>query len=87
MNAENPTELAMAAMRRHRDELMRKANVVGVGVGLRTVGGEWTGEAAVVVMVTRKVPRSRLAPEDVIPRRLDGAPVDVQEVGEVRAGG
>jgi hypothetical protein len=66
---------------------MRKANVVGVGVGLRSRGGERTGEVALVVMVTHKVARAQLAPEDVIPSQIEGVPVDVQEVGEIRAHG
>jgi hypothetical protein len=66
-------------------ELMRKANVVGVGIGLRQRGGEPTGEPVIVVSVTRKVPRRELVPDDVVPRELDGIPVDVQAVGELRA--
>jgi hypothetical protein len=66
-------------------DLMRKANVVGVGIGLRQTGGKPTGEPAVVVSVTHKVPISQLAAGDVIPRELDGIPVDVQVVGELRA--
>jgi len=66
-------------------DLMRKANVVGVGIGLREQGGKPTGEPAIVVSVTRKVPPSQLAPDDVIPRELEGIPVDVQVVGVLRA--
>jgi hypothetical protein len=66
-------------------DLMRKANVVGVGIGLRQAGGKPTGEPAVVVSVTHKVPISQLTAGDVIPRELDGIPVDVQVVGELRA--
>jgi len=65
--------------------LMRKANVVGVGIGLRQCEGKPAGEPAIVVSVTHKVPLSRLASRDVIPRELDGVPVDVQAVGELRA--
>jgi hypothetical protein len=70
---------------RYQDELMAKANVVGVGIGMRQQLGEQTGEPALVVMVSRKVPVSLLAPEDIIPASLDGIPVDVQEVGDLRA--
>jgi hypothetical protein len=66
-------------------ELMRKANVVGVGIGLRQQEGELTGEPAIVVSVVDKVPSSHLTPDDVIPRELDGVPVDVQVVGKLRA--
>jgi hypothetical protein len=66
-------------------DLMRKANVVGVGIGLKKVAGEQTGEPAIVVSVTRKLPSAQLEPDDVIPQELDGFPVDVQAVGDLRA--
>jgi hypothetical protein len=69
----------------HEADLMRKANVVAVGIGFRQRGGEPTGEPVIVVSVTHKVPFSQLAPGDVIPRELEGVPVDVQAVGELRA--
>ncbi|MEE8389620.1 MAG: hypothetical protein V3S14_02340 [Anaerolineae bacterium] len=64
---------------------MRRINVVGVGIGLEQIGGKLTGKPVIVVSVTNKVPVSQLAPGDVIPRELDGVPVDVQAVGELRA--
>lgn len=79
------TERALAVKRRYQDELMRKANVVGVGVGLRRIGGQPTNDIAIVVMVSRKLPRTQIAPGDVIPSMLDGIPVDVQETGEFGA--
>ena len=66
-------------------DLMRKANVVGVGIGLQQQGGKLTGEAAIVVSVTHKLPLSQIAPGDVIPCELEGVLVDVQAVGELRA--
>lgn len=69
----------------HEAELMRKANVVGVGIGLRQRDGQYTGELAIVVSVTHKVPPDKLDPGDVIPREIDGIPVDVQVVGTLRA--
>jgi hypothetical protein len=65
--------------------LMRKANVVGVGVGMARRGSIFTGEVGLVVLVRRKVPHSLLSQDDLIPRVLDGVPVDVQEVGDIRA--
>jgi hypothetical protein len=78
-------ERAEAVKAAHQSRLMNKPNVVGVGVGLRTVRGERTNTPAVVVMVSKKLPRSRLAPQDVIPAEIDGVPVDVQEIGELTA--
>jgi hypothetical protein len=66
---------------RYADELMSKANVVGVAVGLKKTAGEYTTVMALVVMVSEKVPQSQLAPEDIIPNQIEGVPVDVQETG------
>jgi len=69
----------------HESDLMRKANVVGVGIGFRKRGQKLTDEVAIIVSVTHKVPLPQLDPDDVIPRELDGLPVDIQAVGELRA--
>jgi hypothetical protein len=70
---------------RHEGRLMRKANVVGVGIGFRRRHGKLTDEPAIVVSVTHKVPRSKLKAEDVVPPELDGVPVDIEAVGQLRA--
>lgn len=84
-NSQAALERVRAVKNAHEHELMQKANVVGVGVGLQQRGGERTGEIALVVMVRQKVPRDQLAANDVIPDEIDGVPIDVQEVGEPRA--
>jgi hypothetical protein len=71
--------------RLHQAELLAKANVIGVGVGLRSQAGEFTEEVAIIVMVRRKVARLDLRTEDLIPEELEGVPVDVQEVGQIQA--
>jgi hypothetical protein len=76
---------AMAVKARHESQLMQKANVVGVGIGFRERSGRLTDEVALVVNVTRKLSSDQLAPEDLIPREIEGVPVDVREVGEIRA--
>lgn len=73
---------AQAARQEYQKMLMSKANVVGVGIGLRHTGGKHTEELGLVVMVRQKIPAELLAPEDVIPSEIDGVPVDVKEVGE-----
>ena len=67
-------------------KLLRKLNVVGVGVGLRQKDDEITDEVVLVVMVSKKVPVVDLKPEDRIPQEIDDVPVDVVEVGELIAG-
>jgi hypothetical protein len=79
------TEKASAIKKSYQAELMSKANVVGVGVGFRQLEGMRTDTIALIVMVNRKLPRSLLAPEDILPTEIEGIPVDVQEVGEIRA--
>ena len=70
---------------RYADELMSKAYVVGVGIGIAHKDGESTGEPAIVVLVEKKVPQEGLDPEDRIPSVIEGILVDVQEVGTIRA--
>lgn len=69
----------------YEPDLLRKANVVGVSIGLRQRAGERAAEPVIVVSVTHKVPLSQLDANDVIPRELEGIPVDVQVVGRLRA--
>jgi hypothetical protein len=85
MISEEELDRVRAVKAAHEADLMRKANVVGVGIGFRQCAGKGTGEAAIVVSVTHKVPLSQLAAADVIPRELEGIAVDVQAVGELRA--
>jgi hypothetical protein len=79
----NPNELdkISAVQAKYADELMQKANVVGVGVGLRQENGAYTQTPALVVMVRQKVPLAALSEEDRIPKELDGVLVDVVETG------
>jgi len=79
------TEKAMAVKRRYAPELLAKANVVGVGVGFCQTGGASTGQVGLVVMVNRKLPMPLVDPVDLLPREIEGVPVDVQQIGEVRA--
>jgi hypothetical protein len=78
-------EKVMDIKARYEGELMRKANVVGVGVGFRQVGGQLTSEPALVVNVTHRVPYDQLAPDDLIPTQIEGVPVEIRPVGQIRA--
>ena len=69
----------------HEKSLLAKANVVGVGVGLRRRGDEFTDQVCIVVSVRQKVPPNQLAPDDRIPDQIDGVPVVVHITGEIRA--
>lgn len=70
---------------RHEQGLLAKPNVVGVGIGMKYIEEQQAQEVALIVMVTRKVPATELAPEDRLPSAIEGVPVDVKEVGEFEA--
>lgn len=76
---------ALQVKRRHEQELLRKANVVAVGVGFCRRGGVQTREICIVVSVKNKVQLSELKPRDVIPAQIEDVPVDVVATGEIRA--
>ncbi|UCH61249.1 MAG: hypothetical protein JSV61_07135 [Anaerolineales bacterium] len=79
------TEKARQVKNAYLAELMAKANVVGVGIGYCHRGGVKTDQVGLVVMVSKKVPAHQLDPQDRLPDEIDGVPVDIQEVGELRA--
>ncbi len=62
------------ALERHAQELMQIAGVVGTGIG------ESDGRPCIIVLVSR---RTR-ALERAIPSAIDGYPVRIDEVGEIR---
>ena len=76
---------ALEVKRRHEQKLLRKRNVVAVGIGFCRRGGITTKEVCIVVSVKNKVPLSELQPRDVIPAQIEDVPVDVVETGEIRA--
>ena len=77
-------EQVRAVKEAHERELLAKQNVVGCGVGYKFVEGKRTDKLAIVVMVSEKVSENVLALEEIIPKEVDGVPVDVQDVGELR---
>jgi hypothetical protein len=64
-----------AVRRKYEGQLMQLPNVNGVGLG------EKDGKEVIVVFVTRKLPESELQPNEVIPKRIQGYDIDVQEAG------
>lgn len=83
--SEQAVKHAQDVKRRHEAELLRKANVVAVGIGFRTRGGQPTQEVCIVVSVKTKVPPAQLKRGDLLPASIDGVPIDVVETGAIRA--
>jgi hypothetical protein len=73
-----------AVLARNEAGLLRFPNVVAIATGVRVSKGKVTGEQCIVAYVSRKVPRSRLKKNQILPSRIDGVPVDVVEAGEIR---
>lgn len=65
--------------------LLKRRNVVGVGVGYKVTAEGSTDELAVVVNVARKMPIAQLAASDHVPKHIDGVRTDVVETGVFRA--
>jgi hypothetical protein len=65
--------------------LLRKANVVSVGIGLPIREGKPVAEPGIVVGVTHKCSPEDLAPEDLVPPMLEDVRVWVEEVGLLEA--
>lgn len=70
---------------KYERELMKISGVVGVGIGKKIVEGKESNQLAIIVFVSKKLPKTRLEKTNIIPESLEGVPVDVQEVGVVKA--
>lgn len=68
----------------YKNELFSKANVVGVAVGFKYVGGVKTNELSVIVNVSHKIPQVELPIQDLVPSELDGVKTDVIETGTIQ---
>jgi hypothetical protein len=80
------------ALELHGDELMAYPNVRGLGVGEKVADTKGSGELALVVYVTKKVPLEQLGEDEVLPKTVaigneneatKEVPVDVVELGEL----
>lgn len=74
-----------AVKRRVERALLWKANVVGVAVGKKIIGGVATDLPAIVVLVSRKLPEVQVPLGELIPRSVGGVATDVVETGELSA--
>jgi hypothetical protein len=68
---------------KYEDFLMSKEGVVGCSIGYKVVRGERTRELSIVCLVKEKKPEESLSKKDLVPREIEGVPVDVVEVGEI----
>lgn len=66
-------------------EMLKKANVIGVGVGPKETEGKTSDELSLKVLVKEKVSISALSSKDLIPKQMGGINTDVVRVGSVYA--
>lgn len=78
-------EKLIEIMEKYEAFLRSRANVVGVGIGKKWVGGKETDETCIVVMVERKLPEAKLRKKDIIPKKLGDVKTDVIETGIIQA--
>ena len=64
-----------------------RANVVGMGVGVKWKKGEPTGEPALVVLVTQKLEKEMVSRADRVPTKMQDVQTDVLAIGYPVAGG
>jgi hypothetical protein len=74
-----------AALAANAAQLLNKANVVGVGLGIKIRGGRKTGKLCLTVIVEEKLPLSALSPADIVPASIAGYPTDVIAGGPFQA--
>ena len=72
-------------LRRHEAELLSRSHVVGVSSGRRVRQGQPSGEPCITVYVERKIPETALEAADILPKQIEGIPLDVVEVGKLEA--
>ncbi|HHY05056.1 MAG TPA: hypothetical protein GX534_07720 [Thermoanaerobacterales bacterium] len=76
--------LARQAKKRYQKKIMSIDNVIGVGVGYKSIRGEVTDKPAVLVFVKKKISKKELPKRQIIPQILDETLTDVIEIGEIR---
>ncbi len=69
----------------HKQAILAKPNVVGVGTGYKVTKGQRTDELCIVTLVRRKLPQAGLTAEALLPAGIEGVSIDVIEVGDLKA--
>jgi hypothetical protein len=72
-------------LRDNRAQLHARANVVATGIGYKLTGGEKTSTLSIICSVAQKLPVAQLQSKDLVPKTLDGVPIDVIQTGPIRA--
>ena len=71
----------MAAKRQHCFHLLVHPDVVGVGVGIKSIENSETGQPCLKIYVAKKLPLSKLDSAQILPNRIDDIATDIVEFG------
>ena len=70
--------------KKYEADLMGMHGVVGVAIGYKHVDGKKTNQLCIICYVIDKKLESALEEHDIIPKEIEGVPVDVIESGRIR---
>ena len=68
----------------YEEKLLLNPNVIGVGIGLKIINGIPTERKCIKIYVQKKVSKSKLQKNELIPRKLNGIETDIEEVGRFK---
>lgn len=89
MSSKNPKAKVERRVERAKEEcesdLLAITNVVGVGIGYKTVRNVSTRKLCIKVYVEKKIPESKLLKGQVIPKKIGSVEIDVEEAGGIKA--
>jgi hypothetical protein len=84
--AESVRKVHATAVGELLDPLKPRANVRGIGVGVKWKNGQPIGEPALLVLVTHKLANEELSEAEMVPAKVGGMQTDVLAIGDPMAG-
>ena len=66
------------------EEFLKIPGVVGIGIGKKIKNGKMLNRKCITVFVEKKLPKSQLRPEHIIPKKIGNTVTDVVEIGHVK---
>src|SRR3989338_5756648 len=80
-----PTTAKIAkVLKQSETKLLKKSNVVGVGIGEKIKDGKRTGRICLKVYVEKKLAKEKLSKSDLVPPLISKIETDVVKVGKIR---
>lgn len=67
------------------DEILPRNNVLGIASGIKWKNGAPTGEPALLILVSQKLPKDAISKKDLIPSKCQDIQTDVLAIGNVFA--